>query len=90
LKDAILEFGWGNPDIWKTRRDTLLAALHENPKAAYVTRVVQFGSEPLFDYALDPKELAAQVEKAKADLSSLRIPVTISELAYGYQEVRRT
>ena len=34
---------------------------------------------------LDPPVLAAQVTAAKANLSSLHIPVTISELAFGYQ-----
>lgn len=51
-----------------------------------MTRAVQFGSEPLFDWVLSPDDLAAQVLAAKANLSSLGIPVTISELAYGYQE----
>lgn len=66
------------------RRDTLLANLHSNPKAKFVTRVLQFGSEPLFDNVLSHQELAEQVELAKANLSSLSIPVTVSELAYGY------
>jgi len=83
----VIQFGWDDPNIWKTRRDTLLGTLHANPKAKYVTRVVQFGSEPLFDSALDPGELASQVRQAKANLSSLEIPVTISEMAYGYQVV---
>lgn len=82
-----IQFGWDNPDIWKTRRDTLLGTLQANPKAKYVTRAVQFGSEPLFDNALDPKELASQIRRAKASLSSLEIPVTVSEMAYGYQAV---
>jgi hypothetical protein len=81
------QFGWDDPNIWKTRRDTLLGTLHSNRRAKYVTRVVQFGSEPLYDYALDPRELASQVRQAKANLSSLEIPVTISEMVYGYQVV---
>jgi exo-beta-1,3-glucanase (GH17 family) len=51
-----------------------------------VTRGVQFGSEPLFDWVLEPSELAKQVLAAKSNLASLNIPVTISEMAYGYQE----
>jgi len=47
---------------------------------------VQFGSEPLFDDVLPHAELAKQVEQAKTNLSSLHIPVTVSELAYGYEE----
>lgn len=47
---------------------------------------MQFGSEPLYDWALDPTQLAEQVIAAKAQLASLEIPVTISEMAYGFQE----
>ncbi|KAI0661200.1 hypothetical protein C8Q70DRAFT_932245 [Cubamyces menziesii] len=83
---ALIWFGFDGSDIWISRRDTLLAALHANPKAKYVTRVLQFGSEPLFDNVLPHATLAAQVLAAKQNLSSLHIPVTVSELAYGYQE----
>lgn len=47
---------------------------------------MQFGSEPLYDGVLPHAQLANQVKQAKANLSSLGIPVTVSELAYGYQE----
>ncbi|KAJ8462146.1 hypothetical protein ONZ45_g18041 [Pleurotus djamor] len=83
---ALIWFGFNGDDVWKKRRDTLLGALHANPKAKYVTRVLQFGSEPLFDWVLSPDDLAKQVTQAKANLSSLGIPVTVSEMAYGYQE----
>ncbi|KAI0779767.1 glycoside hydrolase superfamily, partial [Fomes fomentarius] len=83
---ALIWFGFDGSDIWKTRRETLLAALHANPKAKFVTRVLQFGSEPLFDNVLPHAMLAQQVLAAKENLSSLHIPVTVSELAYGYQE----
>ncbi|KAK0448908.1 glycoside hydrolase superfamily [Desarmillaria tabescens] len=82
---ALVWFGFDGGDIWKARRDTLFATLNSNPKAKFVTRVVQFGSEPLYDNVLSVDELAAQVGDAKRRLSSLGIPVTISELAYGYQ-----
>ncbi|KAJ7082856.1 glycoside hydrolase superfamily [Mycena belliarum] len=83
---ALIWFGFDGTDEWKGRRDALFGILHSNPKAKFVTRVLQFGSEPLFDGVLDPTVLAAQVTAAKANLSSLHIPVTISEMAYGYQE----
>ena len=67
------------------RRDALISTLHSNPKAQFVTRVVQFGSEPLFDQVLSPAQLTAQVYAAKERLSDIGIPVTVSELAYGYQ-----
>ena len=53
-----------------------------------MTRAVQFGSEPLYDNVLSAGDLTTQVKDAQANLSSLHIPVTISEMAYGYQEVR--
>ncbi|KAF5370758.1 hypothetical protein D9758_001969 [Tetrapyrgos nigripes] len=83
---ALIWFGFDGDDIWIGRRDTLLAALHANPRAKFITRVLQFGSEPLFDNVLPVNQLTAQVEMAKANLSSLGIPVTVSELAFGYQE----
>ena len=83
------KFGWDGSDQWEKRRDALLGSLHSNPKAKFVTRVVQFGSEPLYDDVMDPVDLAVQVEAAKANLTSLSIPVTISEMAYGWQEVNQ-
>ncbi|TFK33457.1 glycoside hydrolase superfamily [Crucibulum laeve] len=83
---ALIWFGWDGDDLWIKRRDNLFGILHSNPKAKYVTRVVQFGSEPLFDWVLDPEDLAAQVRAAKTNLSSLHIPVTVSDMAYSYQE----
>jgi len=80
------QFGFDGTDKWIGRRDSLFRTLHSNPKAKFVTRVVQFGSEPLFDSVLPPNKLAAQVWAAKKSLSDLGIPVTVSELAYGYQE----
>ena len=80
------QFGFDGGDEWIGRRDALFKSLHTNPKAKFVTRGVQFGSEPLFDDVLPHSQLAKQVKLAKANLTSLNIPVTVSELAYGYQE----
>jgi exo-beta-1,3-glucanase (GH17 family) len=80
------QFGFDGSDKWIARRDSLFSILHSNAKAKFVTRVVQFGSEPLFDSVLSPDKLTAQVWAAKKTLSNLGIPVTVSELAYGYQE----
>ncbi|KAF8997706.1 glycoside hydrolase superfamily [Cyathus striatus] len=82
---ALIWFGFDGSDIWKTRRDSLYNTLYSNPKAKFVTRTVQFGSEPLFDLAIDPHELAAQVWDAKSRLSALQMPITVSEMVYGYQ-----
>ncbi|KAJ6457111.1 glycoside hydrolase superfamily [Mycena vitilis] len=92
--NALIWFGFDGGDEWKGRRDALLGILHSNPKAKYVTRALQFGSEPLLDSVLDPQTLATEVNNAKSQGgingqisdTGLKIPVTISELAYGYQE----
>ncbi|KAG6916215.1 hypothetical protein DXG01_007845 [Tephrocybe rancida] len=84
---ALIWFGFDGTDEWIGRRDTLFAALHSNPKAKFVTRVLQFGSEPLFDWVLDPPVLIQQVNAAKANLSSLQIPVTVSDMAYSFRDL---
>ncbi|KAI0695960.1 hypothetical protein C8T65DRAFT_698546 [Cerioporus squamosus] len=81
-----MEFGFEGDNKWMTRRDSLFKTLQSNPKAKFVTRVVQFGSEPLFDSAIEPGELAKQVTAAKKQLADVGIPVTVSEMAYGYQK----
>ncbi|KAI0030066.1 glycoside hydrolase superfamily [Vararia minispora EC-137] len=83
---ALIWFGFNGDNVWMGRRDALFNTLLTNPTAPFVTRVVQFGSEPLFDNVLTPSELTAQVKAAESRLKSVRIPVTVSELAYGYQE----
>ncbi|KAJ7650863.1 glycoside hydrolase superfamily [Roridomyces roridus] len=83
---ALIWFGFDGGNEWMTRRDSLLASLHSNPKAQFVTRAVQFGSEPLFDQVLGVSALATQVKDAISNLASLHIPVTVSDMAYGYQE----
>ncbi|KAF8135786.1 glycoside hydrolase superfamily [Boletus edulis] len=83
---ALIWFGFTGGNQWETRRDSLVNALITNPKAKFVTRGVQFGSEPLFDNVLPHAVLASQVLLAKARLEGVQIPVTVSELAYGYQE----
>jgi len=83
---ALIWFGFTGGNQWETRRDSLINTLTTNPKAKFVTRGVQFGSEPLYDNVLPHSELASQVISAKAQLAGVQIPVTVSELAYGYQE----
>lgn len=83
---ALIWFGFTGGNEWQTRRDDLFNTLHNNTKAPFVTRGVQFGSEPLYDDVLSHESLTEQVVLAKILLSDVRIPVTVSELAYGYQE----
>jgi hypothetical protein len=59
-----------------------MTSLKTNPKAKFVTRVLQFGSEPLYDSVLDVDALAQQVLSAKTTLKAFsEIQVTISEMA---------
>lgn len=81
---ALIWFGFDGGNQWQTRRDTLFADLKSNPKAKFVTRLVQFGSEPLFDSVLSASALAAQVTAAKKTLAPLAIPVTVSDMVYGF------
>ncbi|KXN87211.1 hypothetical protein AN958_08601 [Leucoagaricus sp. SymC.cos] len=83
---ALIWFGFDGSSKWKTRRDVLISTLHSNRYAKFVVRALQFGSEPLFDDVLEPDALAEQVREAKAQLSSLHIPVTVSDMAYSYQK----
>ena len=45
---------------------------------------MQFGSEPLFDSVLTASALAAQVTAAKETLAPLGVPVTVSDMVYGF------
>ncbi|KAG1752938.1 hypothetical protein EDB19DRAFT_1670675 [Suillus lakei] len=58
---ALIWFGFNGGDQWMARRDSLVSSLTSNPKAKFVTRGVQFGSEPLFDNVLPHSQLASQV-----------------------------
>lgn len=82
---ALIWFGFDGDYKWKSRKDSLFNTLYSNPKAKFVIRAVQFGSEPLFDWVLSPSELTSQVKAAKSKLASLGIKVTVSEMAYGFQ-----
>jgi len=44
------------------------------------------GTEPLFDDVITPQALTTQVINAKKNLSDIGVNVTVSEMAYGYQE----
>ncbi|TFK73289.1 hypothetical protein BDN72DRAFT_762040 [Pluteus cervinus] len=83
---ALIWFGFDGDTKYLGRRDALLSVLHSNPKAAFVTRALQFGSEPLYDWAINPYDLVTEVNNARRNLSALQIPITVSEMAYGYQE----
>jgi exo-beta-1,3-glucanase (GH17 family) len=83
---ALVWFGFDNSKQWISRQASLVKSLHSNPKAKFVTRVVQFGSEPLFDGVLSLGDMVKNVNQLKASLMDVNVPVTVSELAYGYQK----
>ena len=83
--DPLAYFGFDGSNKWKSHHDALISTFHRNLKARSATRVVQFGSLPLFDGVVFPAELAAQVKRTEEALRGTGIPVTVSELACGHQ-----
>ncbi|KAN0060113.1 hypothetical protein ACQY0O_008087 [Thecaphora frezii] len=87
----LLWFGFDGTDEWKGRKQTLLQALKSNLRAPYVVRAVAIGSEPLYDYALEPDKLAKQIESFRSELApwtergDTGMLVTLSEMAYGFK-----
>ena len=77
--------GFNNCNSLATQFHTLSSILHSNPKGKFVTRLVQLGSEPLFDSVITPQALTTAVTTAKQNLSDIGVQVTVSEMAYGYQ-----
>jgi hypothetical protein len=84
--DLLAQFGFNGDDSYKGRRDELFRSLNSNPLAPFVTRGVQFGSEPLFDDVLPIETMISEVNAAKQQLKPLGIPITVSELAFGKSE----
>lgn len=61
-----------------------------NNKAAFVIRAIQFGSEPLYDRAIEAAALAVEVRnlrKKLVDGGKPSIDVYVSDLAYGFKLV---
>ena len=81
----LAQCGFNNCNLLQSRFNALSSTLHTNPKGKFVTRVVQMGTEPLFDDVITPQALTTQVTNAKQNLSDIGVQVTVSELAYGYQ-----
>ncbi|SPO37222.1 uncharacterized protein PSFLO_02694 [Pseudozyma flocculosa] len=87
----LLWFGFDGGDVWKTRKRTLMQAIQYNPRAPFVVRAVVVGSEPLYDWALDPDSLAVQIRDFRQQLApwtqrgDTGMQVTLSDLAYGFQ-----
>ncbi|KAI0278474.1 glycoside hydrolase superfamily [Russula aff. rugulosa BPL654] len=83
---ALAWCGFQNCNLLQSRFNAISSSLHNNPKGKFVTRVVQMGTEPLFDDVITAQALTTQVNNAKQNLSDIGVLVTVSELAYGYQE----
>ncbi|EGG12669.1 uncharacterized protein MELLADRAFT_32383 [Melampsora larici-populina 98AG31] len=82
---ALIWFGFQGDSVWRTRKENLLKAIRENILAPYTIRAVTLGSEPLYDGVLDVKELSDELKKLASELEPYWIPVTISEMTYGFQ-----
>jgi len=79
-------FGYDGGDAWKTRASVIQKAVIANSGPVYG---VAYGDEPLYDWAAgDPQTLANAINSMKSAFKSagLNIPVSISEMAYGYQQ----
>jgi len=79
-------FGYDGGDAWKTRAQVIQSAVIANPGPVYG---VAYGDEPLYDWAAgDPSTLAAAITSMKNAFKAagVNIPVSISEMAYGYQQ----
>jgi len=79
-------FGYDGGNQWKTRASVIQKAVIANPGPVYG---VAYGDEPLYDWAAgDPQTLANAINSMKSAFKSagINIPVSISEMAYGYQQ----
>ncbi|KDQ20380.1 glycoside hydrolase family 17 protein [Botryobasidium botryosum FD-172 SS1] len=81
---AVIWFGFDGTNEWMGRRDALINTVKNNPLARYVIRSIDVGSEPLYDWVLSPKDLAAQVTNVKNQVGTYGVKVSISEMQYGY------
>jgi len=84
---GIVWHGYDDAEIagWRQREDSLLKVLRENPLAPYVIHSVSFGSEPLFSWSISDIYVD-EFNKLKAELADMGIPITVSEMKYGYDQ----
>ncbi|PVF94620.1 hypothetical protein CPB86DRAFT_776546 [Serendipita vermifera] len=81
---ATIWFGFDGTDEWMGRRDKIFDFVRKNAYAPYAIRSVDVGSEPLYDWVLEPQQLADQINYVKSVLNPYGIKVSISEMQYGY------
>lgn len=82
---SLIWFGFDPSDEWKGRKNALIKAIQDNPKAPYVIRAVTVGSEPLYDHVMDVNGLVQVIEDVKKLVKPYDISVTLSEMTYGFQ-----
>ncbi|CAH7672209.1 glycoside hydrolase superfamily [Phakopsora pachyrhizi] len=82
---SLIWFGFDGDDKWKTRRKALISSIKQNSKAPYVIRAVTVGSEPLFDEVLELDSIVKLINDLKVQLKPYKIPVTLADMAYGFQ-----
>ncbi|KIM30043.1 glycoside hydrolase family 17 protein [Serendipita vermifera MAFF 305830] len=78
-------FGFDGGNAWIRRRDLIIGIVRKNPFAPYVVRSIDVGSEPLYDWALQPPQAVAdQIKFVRSQVGPFGIQVSISEMQYGY------
>jgi exo-beta-1,3-glucanase (GH17 family) len=91
----LIWFGFNSDNKWKSRKQKLLQAIKNNPKAPYVVRGVVMGSEPLFDGVLPVDQLVGEMDGIKQELKQFTdqkthggsaMHVTSSDMSYSYQK----
>ncbi|CAF1318552.1 unnamed protein product [Adineta steineri] len=81
---GIVWHGYSDSELnkWEERKNALMAVL-KKPLSKYVIHSVSFGSEPLFSWSISGT-FVAELTKIKTELKALSIPLTVSEMKYGF------
>ncbi|KAG0149243.1 hypothetical protein CROQUDRAFT_40079 [Cronartium quercuum f. sp. fusiforme G11] len=82
---ALIWFGFSGDSMWRKRKDNLIGEIKKNSLAPYVIKAVTLGSEPLYDGVIDVEALTQELKALKFKLAPYEIPLTISEMTYGFQ-----
>ncbi|CAF1196221.1 unnamed protein product, partial [Didymodactylos carnosus] len=82
---GIVWHGYGDEEKgWQERKKSLMTVLAK-PLSKYVIHSVSFGSEPLYSWSVGGGySYLNELMAIKAELKPLGIPLTVSEMKYGY------
>lgn len=89
---ALVWFGYDGGNAWRGSKDALIRTMATNPRAKFVLRSVDLGSEPLFDGVMPATGLAHEMKAMKAALQPHSasggykgMQVALSDLAWSFQ-----